>query len=416
MRPRIQRRGAQATAVLVAIGMVVVTASSAFGAAGVLDTGFSGDGRQAIDLSPGSDRAFDLVLQADDKPVIVGSASGLSGSDMSIARLRVGGALDKTFSKDGKLTVDFGGVDQAVAVARQGRKILVGGSTSGAGAVVRLTERGRRDRTFSKDGRLVLSVPGYGPVTLTDIADGRDGRIVVVGSAIATGEVGSDALVIRLTPAGKLDRRFSGDGVAVISKADALQAETVLVLPDGRVLVGVRGSQKNSQIYRLKPRGTLDKSFGGGDGAAQLPDDHKPLALARDRRRIVLAGEEKGGPPFVARFKADGTPSAGFGGGGFRTIDDAAVGPTTLTDVAVQPDRSILLSATNGTQQVIRLTPSGALDASFAGGLGVLQIGSSLNSSMDAVAVDRKRRILAAASIEVFDSTYVQTVYRITSE
>jgi hypothetical protein len=59
--------------------------------------------------------------------MLPGAASG----DFGLARLLPGGGFDPAFSGDGRVQIDFGGDDDANAIARQGNgRYVLGGFTS----------------------------------------------------------------------------------------------------------------------------------------------------------------------------------------------------------------------------------------------------------------------------------------------
>ncbi|MCY7420100.1 MAG: hypothetical protein LH650_16765 [Chloroflexi bacterium] len=203
---------------------------------GDLDPAFSQDGiRQFSFSSGGDDEASDLTLGPGDKPVVVGSANG----DMMVARLRANGSSDPDFSGDGRQQVDFGSFEVAFGVAMQGSKVLLAGIQKRRGAVARLKQNGARDTSFSGDGRATLAIAGRENITLLAVADGGDGRVVVVGSA-DNGDDDRVAIVVRYTAAGALDRAFSGDGVRIIDIPGG-QARDLHVLASGLGFVEFRG-------------------------------------------------------------------------------------------------------------------------------------------------------------------------------
>jgi uncharacterized delta-60 repeat protein len=69
-----------------------------------------------------------VALQGDGKIVAVGHRGRTAGDDFALARYNPGGALDASFSGDGKRTTDFGGDDGANGVALQadGRIVAAG--------------------------------------------------------------------------------------------------------------------------------------------------------------------------------------------------------------------------------------------------------------------------------------------------
>jgi uncharacterized delta-60 repeat protein len=153
---------------------------------GSLDTTFSGDGKQTTDFG-GSDGASEAALQGDGKIVAVGGAGASGARDFALARYNPNGTLDTTFSGDGKQTTDFGfGADDvANGVALQGDgKILAvgnagGGATGNDFALARYDLDGALDSSFSGDGKRRSDFGG------DDAANGvalqADGKIVAVG-------------------------------------------------------------------------------------------------------------------------------------------------------------------------------------------------------------------------------------------
>jgi uncharacterized delta-60 repeat protein len=98
---------------------------------GALDPTFSGDGMQTTDFGGGFDGARGVALQGDGKIVAAGCAcpNDVNARDFALARYNPNGALDPTFSGDGKLTTDFGASDDAadaVALQTDGKIVAVG--------------------------------------------------------------------------------------------------------------------------------------------------------------------------------------------------------------------------------------------------------------------------------------------------
>ena len=143
-------------AVMVLLASLAVSAT-AIAAAGDLDPTFSGDGRQTTNFSPGTrEEANGVAIQSDGKIVVVGHTP-VADDDFAVARYNPNGTLDTTFSGDGKQTTDFGGYEQANAVAIQsnGKIVVVGYSannstTQGAAfALARYNPNGSLDTSFS---------------------------------------------------------------------------------------------------------------------------------------------------------------------------------------------------------------------------------------------------------------------------
>ncbi len=95
---------------------------------GSSDSSFVGDGTIGVDFGS-SDYGQAAALQANGKIVVAGSAGG----DAAVVRLQPGGVLDTGFSFDGKQTISPGDLNSASAAALQanGRIVIAGYATSG---------------------------------------------------------------------------------------------------------------------------------------------------------------------------------------------------------------------------------------------------------------------------------------------
>lgn len=130
------------------------------------DTSFAGDGGTAINFGLGqgnNDYPLAVAVDRDDNVIVAGSAqrSSPGDTDFAVVRLRAAdGALDSTFSGDGKTTVFFDlgpntRIDQANAVAvRNDGKIVLGGIALDSAisrlrpAMAQLNTDGSLDATF----------------------------------------------------------------------------------------------------------------------------------------------------------------------------------------------------------------------------------------------------------------------------
>jgi uncharacterized delta-60 repeat protein len=116
---------------------------------GDLDTSFSGDDKVTTTFG-GTDTAAALALQADGKIVVAGTSNG----NFALTRYRTTGGLDTSFSGDGRVTTNFGGDDRAYAVALQSDgKIVVAGTSNDNFALARYLSSGALDTSFSDDGK-----------------------------------------------------------------------------------------------------------------------------------------------------------------------------------------------------------------------------------------------------------------------
>lgn len=292
-------------------------------------THFDTDGVQTTDFGS-IDEAFGLVVAGNNKVTAAGLTLAADTTDVAVARYNSGGALDTTFSNDGKKTTDFGDTaDRAEGIALQadGKTVVAvtsGGTFSPGGrfALARYGDLGNLDSTFSFDGRVASVVSTGGDDVAEDLALQTDGKTVVAGRSPGPSGKGDAISVIRYNRNGSLDTTFGGDGKVLTELEVGSVGEAVAIQPDGKVLVAgsIRSLTQRFGLIRYNPDGTLDTSF-----------------------------------------SSDGIQSTGFG-------DNAAAAEA----IAVQPNGKIVVAGTVfiGSDQdfaLVRYNPNGSLDTTFSG-------------------------------------------------
>jgi uncharacterized delta-60 repeat protein len=262
-------------------------------------------------------------------------------------------------------------------------------------AGVASAQDGALDPSFSGDGKMRVYFDAGGD--LYDAAFGMaiqpDGKIVVAGRA-AVSDTDTDSAVARILPNGNLDSTFSGDGKVLVhggSHTDVFAA--VGLQADGKIVAGggksYGGTDTDFMAARLWPDGSLDVGFGtsgirtvafdlgGGD-----TDYMQDMAIHSDGS-IVMVGQVKTAASDydigIVKLNSDGTMDLNFSGDGKKTLTYDYGGSKTDVGnaVAIQPDGKILIGATitvaplETDWAVIRMHPNGSLDTSFGGNGGV---------------------------------------------
>jgi uncharacterized delta-60 repeat protein len=303
-----------------------------FTSAGALDTSFGGgDGIVEADFD-GNDYAYDLLRQSDGKLLLCGQ--GDTPNDFALARFNADGTLDTSFGGgDGKVTTDFGDFgdeDWANALALQpdGKIVAVGNTFFGGVtanesdfAVARYLPDGSLDAEFSGDGKATLGFDGFDGASSAGIQP--NGKIVVGGTGVLAGK--QHVALARYLANGTLDSGFGGgDGIATNDLGPfGSNAADLVLQPDGRIVTGGYGgtAAEDFLIVRYDPSGSLDATFGGGDGWATADftgpgnsDGASALALQSDGK-IVAVGTARNMSTFdhelaLARFEGGGAPPA----------------------------------------------------------------------------------------------------------
>jgi uncharacterized delta-60 repeat protein len=239
---------------------------------------------------------------------------------------------------------------------------------------------GDLDTTFGGDGVVTLdNVNGV----FNDVVVQGDGRLLAAGFARnAAGN--SDFFLARFNPDGTPDVTFGGgDGRVTADFGGNNVANRLALRPDGRIIA------YGTELARFLPDGRLDTSFGGGDGFVSLPPPpmfsppDAGLFLQADNRILITRGVS------VYRYTADGALDITFGNAGrFIAMDlERAPGVPVFNsfnakDVAVQPGGGIVIAADAYIYEpdggpyyghtydfvVMRLTPAGQVDRTFADG------------------------------------------------
>ena len=176
---------------------------------GALDTTFDGDGKVLTWWSGTDSVVWAVTHDATGKIITAGTANGR----MAIARYHTNGALDTSLDFDGKAWVDFDAsasdIAADVAVDSSGRIVIVGWTWAYQERLMmaRFTTTGALDATFSGDGKVETY---YGLTGGYGIGFTSAGALVVASSRDA-GSFSYQA-VVRYTTSGALDTSFSGDG------------------------------------------------------------------------------------------------------------------------------------------------------------------------------------------------------------
>ncbi|MBW2734273.1 MAG: hypothetical protein JRH20_17935 [Deltaproteobacteria bacterium] len=365
----------------------------------------------------------------------------ITSPDMDVSSPDLGptpGTLDKSWNGTGIAVFDDAraveGLAEEVIEDAAGRMVLVGMCMVGAGrdaCAIRFEAGGAVDTLFADAGFLLFD---RSPADWArDIAVDHQSRVVIAGYS----EWGADDAVIwRLDERGGLDTSFiNPEGYLRIADSGETEAMSLEIDAKGNYVIAcqVRGINKLG-LWRVKPDGTLDATFGNGgsvvEGTFNSPVD--PDLAIDSKGRIVVTGSAERGVGFgmdmvVYRFLTDGTPDAAFNGRGTFSHDGAAGTPGADdhgSNVAVDAQDRILIAGQshNGANDdaiVWGITPDGVLDTSFGTG-GIVRLDGAAGGFGDdhasAITVDTTGRILIAGSSTTLTNGTNLVVSRLTAE
>ena len=327
---------------------------------GSLDPTFGSGGKVVTSLGT-SAMIHAVALQPDGKIVVGGRVYSGGSSDFAVARYTSAGALDTTFGTGGVVTTAIGNDSTAwdLGLEPDGR-IVVAGQARVTGrqrvALARYTSAGALDASFGTSGRTTLTL-GTGDAYAYGLARQADGRLVVAGGADDNGV--AKFAVARFGTDGALDPSFGTGGSVLSAIGFGSTANSILVDPDGRLVVGGMsvGFTTRFAVVRYTANGAFDGSF-STNGVAYAQPGFTAFANSLARQsdgRLLVAGQVVGssGQRFaLSRFNADGSTDTGFGTGGSVTT---AIGSTgEAFKVAMQADDRILVGGTGDSAGGVR--------------------------------------------------------------
>jgi uncharacterized delta-60 repeat protein len=232
------------------------------------------------------------------------------------------------------------------------------------------------------------------------IARQDDGKLVVVGAQYPAPSGYEQILVMRLNTDGSLDTDFGSGGIVLTPLQLNDRAYDVAIQVDGKIVVGATSTdntQGDFAILRYLSDGTLDTTFGGGDGIVFtdfIGTSDTLRAITIQPNGFILAVGDHAASLMtpaalaMARYDLDGDLDETFDGDGKVTFPATSGNFGELNDVVVEQGTQILVAGRlTGTGAIVmRFDMSGILDTSFGtNGIATLQ-GS--DSQALALAVD----------------------------
>jgi uncharacterized delta-60 repeat protein len=336
---------------------------------GALDTTFGDGGKVAVEVSPNGSSSSAVAIQPDGKLVAVGSADYNARSDFAVVRFNADGTLDSSFGPGGIVTTDFfGNSDAARAVAVQ-----------------------------------------------------ADGRIVAAGTALKSNTIlSADFALVRYNSDGSLDTTFgSGGKVTTDASGNADIVASLVILPDGRLLVGGTTFKESTdsndfELVRYNANGILDETFGAGGKVVTdffgFPDDLTAIALQSDGK-ILAAGttardaEEELQDFALVRYNSEGSIDQSFGTAG-KVATDFSGHSSLANAMALDGSGKIILAGTASTGvsgnpadfALARYNSDGSLDTSFGAGGKVTTDFAGNEEGASCVALQGDGKILAGGN------------------
>jgi uncharacterized delta-60 repeat protein len=344
---------------------------------GMLDRSFAEGGWAEVDLGE-AEFAHAVAVQRNGRIVVAGETDCPFAVCFALVRFLPDGRLDRSFGANGVVRTMFAryGASRAydVAVHPDGNIVAVVMRYRGDDAqddelfaVARYLPDGRLDRSFSRDGLASVDF-GFGDADATALALRPGGKILVAGhGARNLYRTGDDFAVARLRADGRLDRSFSGDGRVTVNFGHQLSDSVrgLALRRDGRIVLagssGKRGTVPRIAVARLLASGRLDRTFGAGGRRLTRPGPHGGYADAvvqQSDGRIVVAGRVFDDDRLdtsawlLARYGRGGALDPSFGHRGL-VVSDFSTGADWVGGLVVQRDGRIVAAGSVGQSQAL---------------------------------------------------------------
>jgi len=273
-------------------------------------------------------------------------------------------------------------VANSIAVQADGKILIAGYSNDGSTddfVITRFNADGTLDTAFGGGDGIVSTPIGAGEDKGWGVTTQLDGKFVVGGHYF--NGTNQDFALIRYNEDGTVDSTFGASGIVTTPLGSGVnQALSITIQPDGKLLLGGRGSTggQTFALVRYNTDGSLDTSFGGGDGIVETPSGAAAgignSVTLQANGQILLAGAiyDSRSHFAVLRYDADGTLDSTFGGTGLVTT---TVGSTNDSgqSVTVQDDGKVLVAGYSSTGSgndfaLVRYNTNGSLDNTFGTG------------------------------------------------
>lgn len=421
-------RSGASRALILAVSALALFAASASASSSARDTSFGNGGilRKTFNTDWGDAR--NVVVQPDGKIIIAAHGYETAGSnqDQFLARFNPDGTLDGGFGVGGLVYTSYSSDDDVIrdiTLLADGRIVTVGASdwdSNDDPTVTRYLSTGALDNSFSGDGKLEFEADSAGGEGWAEkVAIQADGKIVVAGTVFRSPDY--DMFVTRFDSAGVADPGFNGgtpryrhvfEGMA--SSNDSTHGlviqpdQSIVLLGEYQASVSEHSAILQSYTSAGAPNSTFANNNVNGSRLLAVGAGHKSptdLISQPDGKLVVLFNNSVTAFGTIGVTRWDANANAvdnSFGDSGFAAFGVALTGINSADFVRLADGSFLIGGRSFGTQQnplFAKLSAGGAPDTSFGIG-GVADIDSGNGGDVfDGVAVQPDGKYLGVGQI-----------------
>jgi hypothetical protein len=285
--------------------------------------------------------------------------------------------LDRSFGDRGLIALDGARSGGSVVARAQDGSVFVGGDWIPPGersfdwTLMRFTEHGDAYRTYNAN--VAAALDGWGG-SIDDIVVMADGSALVAGARARPADPrGPEAVIVRFTREGRVDRRFGRSGVLTVH-LEGTVGPSIRLFPQRDLSVLVTRFQfthpeSRFDVLRIDERGRADDTYAR---RTRLPAVGHPV-LAMDRRGRLVGAETDTSENDIQIFRLDrnGLVDDAFGERATRNIRRLAASVTSYYRgvAGMTIDRYgrivVVMRVGHDDSKLVRLLDDGAIDQGF---------------------------------------------------
>jgi uncharacterized delta-60 repeat protein len=374
---------------------------------GSLDTSFGGGGKVTTDFASTDDIPYSVTVQADGKIVVAGITDPGNASNFGLVRYNVDGSLDASFGAGGKVATDFGANFEAangVTIQADGKIVAAGFSISGGHSdfvMARYNSNGSLDASFGTGGKVTADFGLINDSAISVVIQ-PDGKILVAGSTSAGTGTGADYAVARFNSDGSLDTSF-GNASVLGGATFFTEGGAPAVLNSGATVhdaeLAAAGSYAGASL-------TLARH--GGADALDVFGAAGNLAALTEGGSIVLSGVTIG----TVTQNSGGVLLLSFGADATEAHVDEAMRDITYANSSDNPVASVLIDWSFSDGNAGAQGSGGALAAAGSTTVSITAVNDAPVNTVPAAfsTPDNIDHAIAGLSVSDPDSTSLSTV------
>jgi uncharacterized delta-60 repeat protein len=393
---------------------VLGAAGPAYASPGGLDPAFGSGGLVTTDIGGNLNSAADgVAVRSEDGRIVVGGSTQLPSGRWCfyVARYLSDGSLDPSFGSGGITITDLGSdaYAEAMTLTADGH-ILVAGSWNSMMTVAEYRADGSLETSFGSGGIAQIVFPGFATSAASAVHALSEGTILVTGSANPGDPSFNGSLAAaRLTASGLLDASFGTGGLVTTSTSgtNLVSLGSTVTPKDKIVLVGwswPTGGSTSTMVAQYLEKGSIDRSFNRGrpkvvDLAPGQDDSAADVTITSSGATLVLSEvftASSGAQVGLISLQPNGSFTNSFGSGG-PVVADPTINSDRSRALLLQSDGKILVAGSNQEPDVVRFTPSGAIDPTFGvGGVAVAYLPPGGYGQFNGLAAQPDGSVIAA--------------------